>query len=181
MAVTRNVLRSERISSTRWGLRWHDSLAPMLVWLRLVVTFVTYVLATLAVYVVVSHGVVWGTRTWNDLRYDFPRTTQVSGVVGHSDSAVHPTHLFALNLKGQVSVWEIPGGDTSKVQVLAGPYLFGEDGEYAVPHLSLRDMDGDGQADVVVTIRGEMVVYLNREGTFRLPTAEERTVLDGER
>jgi hypothetical protein len=77
-------------------------------------------------------------------------------------------------------VGEIPGGDTSAVQVLAGPYLFGEDGKYAVPYVSLRDMDGDGQADAVVTVRGEMVVYLNREGTSRLPTAEERAVLDGE-
>jgi hypothetical protein len=91
----------------------------VLAWLRLMVTFVTYVLATLAVYVVIRHGVVWGTGTWNDLRYGFPRTTQVSGVVGHSDSVTHPSHLIALNLNGQVSVWEIPGGDTSAVRVLA--------------------------------------------------------------
>jgi hypothetical protein len=62
----------------------------VLAWLRLVVTLMTYVLAMLAMYVVIRQGVVWGTHTWNDLRYDFPRTTQVSGVVGHNDS-VAPT------------------------------------------------------------------------------------------
>jgi hypothetical protein len=39
--------------------------------------------------------------------------------------------------------------------------------------LSLADADGDGLADLVVTIHNEQVVYLNRDGAFRLPNPEE--------
>lgn len=174
MAVTRKSLGNERIGKRLWS----DILAPVTAPVGLLVTLVTYVLAALAVYVLVSHALTWGERAFDDLRYGFPRSDQVSGIVGHGDSEDAPTHLIALNLNGQVSVLEIPGGDTSQVRTLTGPYLFGDDGAYEVPRLTLRDMDRDGLKDVIMTIRGEMIVYVNKDGAFRLPTAEERTVLE---
>jgi hypothetical protein len=174
MAVKRKPLEHGRI-----GLRpWSDMVASVAVWVGPLVSLAAYALAALAVYTLVGHALTWGTRTLDDLRYGTPRHTLVSGVVGHSDSADSPTHLMALNLEGQVVVLEVPGGDAEQVRVLAGPYLFGEDGAYEVPRLALHDMDGDGTDDLVVTVKGELVVYLNKEGTFRLPSNEERAVLE---
>src|SRR5579875_3803964 len=36
----------------------------------------------------------WWTNMQNDLRYGYPRTYQFDAVVGHEDSAVHPTHFI---------------------------------------------------------------------------------------
>jgi hypothetical protein len=174
MAVTHKTLTSERIGKRSWG----NTLASVVALMGSLITLLTYILAALAVSVLVNHTLNWGTRTLDDIRYGFPRNNQVSGVVGHGDSEDTPTHLIALNLDGQVSLLEIPGGDPEQVRVLAGPYLFGNDGAYEVPRLTLRDMDGDGLADVILTVRGEMIVYVNKDGTFRLPTAAERATLE---
>jgi hypothetical protein len=34
-------------------------------------------------------------------------------------------------------------------------------------------MDGDGAADLLLDVRREQIVYLNKDGVFRLPTLEE--------
>ena len=116
-------------------------------------------------------------KAFPDLRYGFPRSTQLDGFVGHSEESGEPTHLIALNLRGQISILEIPGGDAAKVRALAGPYLVGADGQYVVPHLSLADADGDGQADLLLQVREELIVYMNDNGTFRLITPAERARL----
>jgi hypothetical protein len=43
--------------------------------------------------------------------------------------------------------------------------------------LSLRDMDGDGQLDLLLDVRNEQIVYLNKDGAFRLPTPAEQAAL----
>ena len=43
--------------------------------------------------------------------------------------------------------------------------------------MRLADMNGDGAADLIVRVKNEEMVYLNREGGFRLITAEERQQL----
>jgi hypothetical protein len=136
-----------------------------------------YLLLLVLGYLVLTPVIVWGQRRLDDVRYGFPRTTHTEGFVGHGEESGDPTHLIALNLRGQVSILEIPGADTSKLRALPGPYLVGADGPYVVPYLSLADVTGDGQADLLLQVREEVVVYVNENGAFRLITPAERARL----
>lgn len=140
-------------------------------------TVVAYALLLLLGYLLLTPVVTWGRQRIDDLRYGYPRTTRVAGLVGHDEVGGEPTQLFALNLNGQVSVLELPGGDAGKVRALQGPYLVGADGPYAVPFLSLEDVTGDGQADLLLEVRNEVVVYINENGSFRLIMPAERAQL----
>ena len=140
-------------------------------------TALTYILMLALGAILLTATITWSQRRLDDLRYGFPRTTQIDGFVGHNETGGTPTHLIAINLDRQISVLELPGGDPSKVQVLTGPYLFGADGEYAVPQLSLEDLTQDGSPDLLLQIRGEVVVYVNENGSFRLITPAERAQL----
>jgi hypothetical protein len=137
----------------------------------------TYLLLLLLGYLLLTPVLAWGQRRLDDVRYGYPRTTQIDGFVGHNEAGGEPSHLIAINLRRQISVLEIPGGDTSKVQVLPGPYLVGADGEYTVPRLSLEDLTGDGNVDLLLHVRDEVVVYVNDNGSFRLMTPAERAQL----
>ena len=128
-------------------------------------------------YLLITPIIGWGQRRLDDMRYGFPRTIQLDGFVGHGEESGLPTHLMALNLNGQVSILEFPGGDPAKLRVFPGPYLVGTDGPYVAPHLSLADLTGDGQADLLLQVREEVVVYVNADGSFRLITPAERARL----
>ncbi len=138
----------------------------------------TFVLAALAIHVLVSAAVERTRVAFDDLRYGRPRTAHVAGYVGHGAEATgRPTHIIAMNLDRQVVVLELPAGDAEQARSLPGPYLFGAHQDLTPVVLSLLDMDGDGLADLVLNVSNEQVVYLNREGAFRLPTAEEHALL----
>jgi hypothetical protein len=136
-----------------------------------------YVLLLVLGYALLTPVFGWGQRKVDDLRYGYPRVTQVEGFVGHAEEAGAPTHLMALNLHGQVSIVEIPGGDAAQVRAIPGPYLVGADGRYVVPHLSLRDLTGDGRAELLLRVRDEVVVYVSDNGVFRVMTPAERSQL----
>jgi hypothetical protein len=137
-----------------------------------------YALALLALALVVSRGLGWAQRSLDDLRYGTPRTVYLADAVGGGDSEAAPTRFIALNIDGQVSVLVLPGGDVSRLATLPGPYVIGDNGSAAVPLLSLADLTGDGAPDLLVTIRGETVVYGNQAGSFALLTPEERARLE---
>jgi hypothetical protein len=61
--------------------------------------------------------------------------------------------------------------------VVEGPYLFGADQALTPIELRTQDVDGDGTLDLLMTIQREQVVYLNKDGMFRLPTAAEQAGL----
>jgi hypothetical protein len=170
MAVVSRPMRSDRRAALIGGVRrvlasgWQAVLA--------------YVLLLVLGYALLTPVFTWGQRRVDDLRYGYPRTTQIEGFVGHAEKGA-PTHLMALNLHGQVSVLEIPGGDATQVRSFGGPYLVGADGRYVVPHLALRDLTADGQDDLLLQVREEIVVYVNENGTFRLMTPAERLQLTG--
>jgi len=63
------------------------------------------------------------------------------------------------------------------VRSLPGPYLFGADEDLTPVHLALDDVDGDGANDLLINVRNEQLVYLNKDGNFRLPSPEERQQL----
>jgi hypothetical protein len=138
---------------------------------------VTLLLALLAVYAVMGHVVAWGDSRLNDLRYGATRTFQMDAVVGHGDGAGTPSHLIAMNLNRQVVVIEIPGGDPSKTRTLTGPYLFGADEDKTPVLLRLDDLNRDGAKDLIVSVKNEEIVYLNRDGEFKPITPEERLKL----
>lgn len=136
----------------------------------------TYILALIALVVLSQQVGAWAQVRLDDLRYGRPRTVHLSGVVG-GDSAAAPTRFIGLNLDGQLSILVLPAGDSSRTVALPGPYVIGRGGADAVPELGLADLTGDGQADLLLTVRGETVVYVNHEGTFALITPEERARL----
>ena len=169
MAVTSRELRSSR-PSQRIGTHVHQ---------RAQVTFygVTLLLAAVVVYVVVGMVLNKGQVLYDDLRYGRPRTDQLTAFVGHDEVNGVPTHLMAMNLNRQVVIVEMPGSNPSKARTITGPYLFGANEDLTPVKLSLEDVDGDKVLDLLVDVRQEQLVYLNRDGVFRLPTPAEQAQL----
>ena len=168
MAVTHKSLRSARAAQPRGALLHR---------LQVLAYGVTLILAAFAIYVVISILLGKASVLLDDLRYGRPRTTQVDAFVGHEETSGQPTHLMAINLNRQVMVIELPGGDAAKARTLSGPYLFGANEDLTPLGLHVQDIDGDGQLDLLLDIRREQLVYLNRDGAFRLPTPEEQVQL----
>lgn len=137
----------------------------------------TFILAALAIQLLMNHTMHWGKIKLDDLRYGRPRTMYLKAFVGHEETNGEPTHLIAMNLQRQVIVLEMPGGDPQKVRSFYGPYLFGNDEALTPVIIDVQDIDGDSQPDLLVNVRNEKIVYLNRNGTFRLPTPAEKTSL----
>lgn len=138
---------------------------------------VTVLLAILAAYALLGVAVERARILADDLRYGRPRTTHVTGFVGHGEDRGMPTHLTAINLDRRVVIIELPGSEPNVARVFEGPYLFGADESLTPIDLSLQDIDQDGAVDLLVTIRREQVIYLNKDGVFRLPTAAEQAAL----
>jgi hypothetical protein len=138
---------------------------------------ITGVLALLAVYVLLSSLIGAGRVFMDDLQYGRPRTFHLTANVGRAEEANAPTHLIAMNLDRQVVIVEIPGGDSTKVRTLPGPYLFGAGEDLTPVTMRLADMNGDTTPDLVVRVKDEEMVYINRDNSFTLITAEERQQL----
>jgi hypothetical protein len=73
-----------------------------------------------------------------------------------------------------VLILEIPGGDVNKTRTIVGPYLVGANEDLTPITMRLADMNSDGLSDLIVGIKNEEIVYLNRGDSFGLVTAEER-------
>ncbi|HEY1017095.1 MAG TPA: hypothetical protein VGE07_30555, partial [Herpetosiphonaceae bacterium] len=116
----------------------------------------------------------WVGTKLDDLRYGRPRTTHLSGAVGHEQGGGPTTEFVAMNMNRRVVILEFPGGDAKKVRTIEGPYLFGA-GEHLTPvTLELRDINHDGLPDLLVGIKNEQLAYINQPDGFRLITAEEQ-------
>ncbi len=102
--------------------------------------------------------------------YGYPRTYQTDAVVGHNyDSRAHPSHFVALNLHGQVEVFELPAGDPTKVRIFLGPILSGAGADQVVVTISFVDIDHDGTPDLVLRYGDSAEVFYNHDGTFQVP------------
>src|SRR5579859_7751292 len=104
----------------------------------------------------------WSVHT-DDVNYGRPRTAQYDVVVGHEDSAAHPTHVIAINLNSEVVIIELPGGDTAKSIIYKGPRLFGPGSDLAPVTLTFKDTTGSGRLDMLVHVQGAIVLYLNQK------------------
>ncbi len=96
----------------------------------------------------------WWQIHQNDSTYGRPRTYQTDAVVGHSDSASHPTHFM------------VPGGDLSKSLIYSGPVLMGDGQELTPATLTFQDMNNDGKLDMLVHILDQTLVFLNTGSKF---------------
>lgn len=124
-------------------------------------------------------GVSWWTDWRNYTTYGDPRTFQTDAVVGHNDSASHPSHFIALNLHGQIIVIEFPGGDPSRGRDFLITTIAGPDADRVPVTLSFRDVNGGGEPDMLIQFHGQQIVYLNDHGTFRPARPGETINING--
>jgi hypothetical protein len=91
-----------------------------------------------------------------------------NAVVGHNDSAAHPSGFLAINIRGQIVVYEFPGGSSSKALVYGGPDLAGSGEDQSVPTLLFSDRNHDGKMDMIINVAGHQSVFYN-DGTKFVP------------
>ncbi len=106
----------------------------------------------------------WQQDNWT---YGNPRTFQTDAVVGHNDSTTSPSHFTAENLRGQIIVVELPGGDPSKGRSYTITSIPGNTGNPPVKVL-FQDINHDGKLDMLVEIGHEgsiVTMFLFNNGT----------------
>ncbi len=118
-------------------------------------------------WIVLSLLSTWWQVTQDDWHYGRPRTYQVDRVVGHADSASHPSHFIAINLNSHIEVIEFPGGDASKAKIYLGPTLIGQGEDLAVVTLTFLDVSGHGKLDMIINVADSHFVFINENGAFR--------------
>lgn len=141
----------------------------------------TLLLCLVAIALLANSVITWTQTKIDDLRYGRPRTMQLSGFVGHNESAGVPTQFVAMNLNRRVVVFEIPGGDVAQTRTLTGPYLFGANENLTPVRLRLENINADDATDLVVSVKNEEIIYINEAGSFRLIKPEERASYDAQR
>ena len=137
--------------------RSHHSILP--IGIGMIVMFVLWVAGMMAVS--------WWQVTQDDIHYGRPRTYQTDMVVGHADSASHPSHFIALNSNRQIEVIEFPGGDASKAKIYLVATLIGDGQDLAIVTLTFKDINGDGKVDMIVNVKDSHYPFLNDQGQFR--------------
>lgn len=103
-------------------------------------------------------------------QYGMPRTFQTDQVVGHADSAAHPTHFIAVNASGTIEVVELNPVHPKADHV----YLITSIADASVPvRVSFADVNHDGKLDLLVTMgtasSSSTIVLLNDGTQFRQP------------
>ncbi len=130
-------------------------------------------LAMLALWLVGSNIVSWGTQVYNDAHYGYPRTYQTDAVVGHNhDSAAHPSHFIAINLNRQAVVIEMMAGDPQKAITYIAPVVIaGPGGDRAPITVEFRDVTGDNLKDMILHIhlpsQDQISIFINDGTKFR--------------
>ncbi len=136
--------------------------------LRTIIYVVSGMLALTAIYLVMSFVFSNAQVMLDDMQYGRPRSFHLTADVGHAGGT--PSHLVAMNLDGQVVIFDMPGGDYTQTRVLQGPYLVGSGEELTPVQMHLHDHNGDGHSDLIVQVKNEEIVYLNQDGQFQHPT-----------
>lgn len=120
---------------------------------------------------------VWWQMHQNDVQYGRPRTFQFDAVVGHGDSSANPTHFIIINLDRHVQIIEFPGGDGTHARMYLGPTLFGDGQDLTPVTAEIRDVNGDGQPDLILHIQDQRIVFINDGTMFRPLKPGEKVIL----
>lgn len=125
-------------------------------------------------YSVLRAGYGLAATKLDDIRYGFPRTSQLDGYIGYREASGLPTHLTAINAHRQVLIMVVPGTEPSRITVIKGPYLYGADQELSPATLELKDVNSDGYNDLILHVAGQTITYMNLPAhhTFALPTGQ---------
>jgi hypothetical protein len=134
-------------------------------------------LTTILLWIGITQLITWGTNEYDNLVYGVPHTFQADVVVGHGDSPQHPSHFLALNLHGQITILEFPGGDPSQARELVSSSVLGPDGDQAVVTLRFVDLGHNGHPDMLIDVGGVQSLLVNDGRTFRPPTPTEQQQL----
>lgn len=121
--------------------------------------------ATILLVMVLSALGSWWHTYQDDLHYGRPRTSQMDAVVGHGDSAAHPSHFIFLNLKRHVEIIEISAGDAAHTHIYTGPILYGDGQDLAPVTGEFKDVHNNGKPEMIVHIGDQQIVYAN-DGTM---------------
>jgi hypothetical protein len=130
-------------------------------------------IAMIALWLIGSNVIGWGTQVYNNLHYGYPRTYQVDAVVGHNhDSIGHPSHFIAINMNRQAVVIEIMAGDVQKSITYVAPVVIaGDGGDLAPVTIEFRDVTGDRLPDMILHIhlpkQDEVSIFVNDGTKFR--------------
>lgn len=120
----------------------------------------------------------------DNMVYGMPRTQTVSQVVGHGDSAAHPSIFIARNISQQAVVQECPGGDMTHCTNIILPIGLTGAGSDKIPvTMTFKDVNRDGKVDLIVTVnfkqQPQIFVYLNTGKSFR-PATPKDTIAIGD-
>jgi hypothetical protein len=110
--------------------------------------------------------VSWWQGFQQDITYGNPRTSQIDAVVGHSDSAAHPTHFVFINLHGNIEVIEMQGGDAAKTHKYDIPTLNGS-GQDLTP-VTGNIVNQQGKINLIVHVGSQNFLFVNDGKTFQL-------------
>lgn len=136
---------------------------PRLLWLffaglGMLAMFLLWIFAQWAIGAIRLHN--------DDSTYGNPRTYQTDAVVGHNDSALHPSHFIFENLNGHVLIIEICGGDPSHDFIYSGPQIYDVNASLVPVTGKFEDINHDGRPDMVVSVNGQTIVFLNNGTKF---------------
>lgn len=130
-------------------------------------------LTMLAAWLILANVLTWWQSTQEDWQYGRPRTAQYDVNVGHGGIS----HFIAVNLHGHILVTEFQTSDPTKSKLYVGPTLLGAGSELAPVMPSFRDINGDGQPDLLIQVYHNTYPFINDHGSFRLPRQGERLSL----
>jgi hypothetical protein len=137
-------------------------------------------LAMLALWLIGSNVVSWGSQFYNDMKYGYPRTYQTDAVVGHNnDSLSHPSHFIAINMNRQAIVIEMMAGDPQKAITYIAPVVItGVGGDRAPITVEFRDVTNDNKPDMILHIhlptQDQISVFINDGTKFRPSTSSDK-------
>jgi hypothetical protein len=109
----------------------------------------------------------WWTNQQLNATYQYPRMYQADEAVGHGDSTDHPTHFIFENLRGQVLIIELPGGDYAHARIYKGPTLFSDNADQIPVTAEFKDVNGDGKVDIVLHIQDQRLVFFNTGAGYK--------------
>ena len=160
-------LRRQRLTGNAPGQQPHPPTRYSRLWS---LYLVTGMLAMATLFVGLHSLGSWWQGVQDRWTYGMPRMYQTAAVVGHNhDSPSHPSQFIALNLRGQVEVFELPAGDPTKVRVFLGPLISGSGADQMIVTISFADLDHDGTPDLVIHYGDSAEVFYNKDGAFLLP------------